>query len=430
MYIDPPYNTESAGSDGNQVADDKENIKSSKFIYRDKFSRNGWLNMMNERLKMARDLLKEDGVIFVSIDDNEQAYLKVLMDEIFGEENFVTNIVWNKLNAQNDVQFFQANYEYVLVYSKNKSILNVNKIYEENTKGKTISLLLGNTSGGLLNNRFKMGQTAYWNKETNDMIFEHDYDLELAKNSNNPNIYKNNEKLISMGYIPIRPKIYNKKLGCWKWSIEKMNNCKDLLVVKKQKDGSFTLHYKDIREVKVKKYKNILDLSSSNGASILNELGINFSFSKPVKLIKFLIKTVEKNKDIRILDFFAGSGTTAHAVMELNKEDGGNRTYTLVTNNENNIAIDVTYERLFRINNGKGTKGESFKWADKNQPYKQNLDVFWTKYFDTNIFSEKIDNIAILKTLEKELNDFGIYGLNDNVQKLLLDLIALKPVKE
>ncbi|WP_309472316.1 site-specific DNA-methyltransferase, partial [Metamycoplasma hominis] len=88
IYIDPPYNTDSAKDDGNNLSE-KDNVEASKFIYRDKFSRTGWLNMMNERLKMARQLLKEDGVIFVSIDDNEQAYLKVLMDEIFGEENFV-----------------------------------------------------------------------------------------------------------------------------------------------------------------------------------------------------------------------------------------------------------------------------------------------------------------------------------------------------
>ncbi|WP_220190248.1 DNA methyltransferase, partial [Mesomycoplasma flocculare] len=91
IYIDPPYNTEASKNDGNSIANEKEDIKASKFIYRDKFSRNGWLNLMNERLRLAKDLLKDDGIIFVSIDDAEQAYLKVLMDEIFGEENFVAN---------------------------------------------------------------------------------------------------------------------------------------------------------------------------------------------------------------------------------------------------------------------------------------------------------------------------------------------------
>jgi adenine-specific DNA-methyltransferase len=99
IYIDPPYNTESAKGEGN---DYKEEVAASKFIYRDKFTRDGWLNMMNERLKLAQKLLSDKGVIFISIDDSQQAYLKVLCDEVFGEENNIGNIIWLKGNAQND----------------------------------------------------------------------------------------------------------------------------------------------------------------------------------------------------------------------------------------------------------------------------------------------------------------------------------------
>ncbi|WP_334686991.1 DNA methyltransferase [Mycoplasmopsis felis] len=128
IYIDPPYNTETSKDDGNSIADDKENIKANKFIYRDKYSRNGWLNLMNERLRLARQLLKDDGVIFVSIDDAEQAYLKVLMDEIFGEENFVGNFVWQKKNAgsADDAKYIKILNEYVLMYSKNINLLETN----------------------------------------------------------------------------------------------------------------------------------------------------------------------------------------------------------------------------------------------------------------------------------------------------------------
>ncbi|WP_318032231.1 site-specific DNA-methyltransferase [Mycoplasmopsis bovis] len=120
MYIDPPYNTESSLTDGNNLSE-KNDVSSSKFIYRDKFSRTGWLNMLNERLRLAKQLLKEDGVIFVSIDDSEQAYLKVLMDEIFGEENFIANIVWQKKNegSGEDSKFLKILTEYVLVYANN-----------------------------------------------------------------------------------------------------------------------------------------------------------------------------------------------------------------------------------------------------------------------------------------------------------------------
>ena len=117
IYIDPPYNTESARTDGNQSS--KEGIE-SKFIYKDKFGRGGWLNMMKQRLDLAKDLLTDDGVIFVSIDDQEQAYLKVLMDEIFGEENFCNTLIWEKNYApKSNNKKFSVNHDYVLVYFKN-----------------------------------------------------------------------------------------------------------------------------------------------------------------------------------------------------------------------------------------------------------------------------------------------------------------------
>nr|WP_318036672.1 site-specific DNA-methyltransferase [Mesomycoplasma hyopneumoniae] len=107
------------------MANEKEDIKASKFIYRDKFSRNGWLNLMNERLKLAKDLLKDDGIIFVSIDDAEQAYLKVLMDEIFGEENFVANLVWMKKTGPSgntsSQYLIDTITEYILCYAKDKT---------------------------------------------------------------------------------------------------------------------------------------------------------------------------------------------------------------------------------------------------------------------------------------------------------------------
>ncbi|MCU9934393.1 site-specific DNA-methyltransferase [Mycoplasmopsis felis] len=127
IYIDPPYNTETSKDDGNSIADDKENIKANKFIYRDKYSRNGWLNLMNERLRLARQLLKDDGVIFVSIDDAEQAYLKVLMDEIFGEENFVSCIVNKKGRGKSDSKFLSNKKEYILVYAININNLEFRK---------------------------------------------------------------------------------------------------------------------------------------------------------------------------------------------------------------------------------------------------------------------------------------------------------------
>ena len=181
-------------------------------------------------------------------------------------------------------------------------------------------------------------------------------------------------------------------------------------------------------------FENIIDniFSQEGGADIVKIFSDKnkFDFPKPTNLIKYILKMSSTKKNIKILDFYAGSGTTGHAVMELNKEDGGNRTYTLVTNNENNIGYDVCYERIYRINNGIGTKGESFEWTNKNKPYKQNLNVFSIEYYDTSIL-KKNDNVSIAKikkTLAKEIEEFGITpSTNFNVD-IYYDLLSLKPI--
>nr|WP_237076521.1 site-specific DNA-methyltransferase [Mycoplasma phocoeninasale] len=417
IYIDPPYNTESAKSDGNAVADDKEKVKASKFIYRDKFSRNGWLNMMNERLIMARKLLKDDGVIFVSIDDTEQAYLKVLMDEIFGEENFYGQIIQLKGNTQNDSKTIQKNHEYILCYIKKFKPLVLKysnivkeKIYENQyILGRDMGASSGDDN---LIQRVNLGYTIYYknvekitdqekdiliknanivNKKygsfnyfCNSNSFSHaipivDYNpKEVTDYSSEEKLYNNEEELINLGYIPIRPpKRKGNKLGRWTWSLKTFVdywNANEVLIknnknvikkvfISKNEIDNFSNENYYIKE-NILPLQSFVDIGNSNGTKLLkghNGIipGCNFENPKSIEIIKHLIKAYE-NKNARVLDFFAGSGTTGHAVLDLNREDGGSRSFTLVTNNENNIAEDVTYERLYRINNGKGSKGESF----------------------------------------------------------------------
>nr|WP_318026635.1 DNA methyltransferase [Mesomycoplasma hyopneumoniae] len=182
-------------------------------------------------------------------------------------------------------------------------------------------------------------------------------------------------------------------------------------------------------------FKNIIsDFYSLNGGLELKEIFNSkniFDFPKPIELIKYLIN-IHPNKNARVLDFFAGSGTTAHAVWDLNRQDGGNRTFTLVTNNQNKIAENVTYERLFRINHGFSTKKEqNFDWIKKNQPYKTNLDVFRINYFNTEIFTKKNDVNLLVKKLEKMLTNFGISSKNSiNLIEYLNYLLALLPQKK
>ncbi|MXR56930.1 site-specific DNA-methyltransferase, partial [Mycoplasma flocculare] len=160
-----------------------------------------------------------------------------------------------------------------------------------------------------------------------------------------------------------------------------------------------------------------------------------FDYPKPVRLIKYLIKMLSSKKNIRVLDFFAGSGTTGQAVLELNKEDNGTRTFTLVTNNENNIGQNVTYERLYRINKGQGTKGQKdFEWIKKNEAFNTSLNVFWSKTYNTSLLNNDITNQELKDKFKKLLKEFGIYKnkskVNDSVLKTLSSLRSYKEENE
>ncbi|WP_029513863.1 site-specific DNA-methyltransferase, partial [Mycoplasmopsis primatum] len=434
IYIDPPYNTESAGADGNNFAD-KDDISASKFIYRDKFSRNGWLNMMNERLKLARQLLKEDGVIFVSIDDTEQAYLKILMDEIFGEENFVTNIIWRKKNTGggSDKSNIDIETEFIVCYCKNKDknkwnsqkIATENYIFEDkfiNTRGKYYLIDLDHVSS----------------KSSFKYIESLDYEIKAPDGTmfkNHRNILKPRsycytlgkelfEYYVLNGFIEIQEKMDKKGAKYWK----AYRKVYEKVTIDRNKP------YSIIPREKGNNYSNLINesnISTTTGKKLLITILNNkdFSFPKPIELIMYLIN-LNPNHNARILDFFAGSGTTGHAVMELNKDDGGNRTYTLITNNENNIGIEVCYERLFRINNGKGSKGENdFDWINKNKPYGQNLDIFNLNYYNSDVLTA--DNTKIKANFIQMLNDWNIEKAYETDEKeILLNLTALKPVEK
>ena len=211
IYIDPPYGKDNMG-------------KAAKTNYQNSISRDNLLSMLYPRLKLAKDLMSEHGVIYCSIDDRNQAYLKCLFDEIFGENNFVGLITQNKGNAQNDAINMQKNSDYILVYCKNK------KYILENGKTKETPILQEGTlikkevfvddngkyyykgsglitgSSPTLKDRPNLGWTCYYNPITKDKIAIQDYDLELAKISNvEEEVYTTDESYIEKGYITIRP---------------------------------------------------------------------------------------------------------------------------------------------------------------------------------------------------------------------------------
>ncbi len=360
IYIDPPYNTKNYSfiydDDFSQSNEEvlktldysKEKLDYIKNLFGSK-CHSGWLSFMYPRLLLAKDLLKQDGVIFISIDDNECAQLKLLCDEIFGEGNFLSSLTWLKNNAQNDAQYFQNNYENILVYAKHVEALSLNrmtskkevKVFCENDKYyyEGAGLTTGG-AGGTLNARANLGYSIYYNPKTLDFLGVDDYDKDLAKSSNDENlVYSDRQDLLKQGYEIIRPPKKGVGLGCWTWALDTFNNNKNIISIKKNSRNEYVICKKEFLDKnQVKQNENgefyaILDKSSparnvieniggGNGTKEVNDLFNQkiFNNPKPLKLISRLIELSTNEGDI-ILDFFAGSGTTAHAVLESNKSD-------------------------------------------------------------------------------------------------------------
>ncbi|WP_187947199.1 site-specific DNA-methyltransferase [Helicobacter pylori] len=360
IYIDPPYNTKNEsfiyGDDFSQSNEEvlktldysKEKLDYIKNLFGSK-CHSGWLSFMYPRLLLAKDLLKQDGVIFISIDDNEAAQLKLLCDEIFGEGNFLSSLTWLKGNAQNDAQYFQNNYENILVYAKHVEALSLNrmaskkevKVFCENDKYyyEGAGLTTGG-AGGTLNARANLGYSIYYNPKTLDFLGVDDYDKDLAKSSNDENlVYNDRQDLLKQGYEIIRPPKKGVGLGRWTWALDTFNSNKNIISIKKNNRNEYVICKKEFLDKnQVKQNENgefyaILDKSSparnvieniggGNGTKEVNALFNQkiFNNPKPLKLISRLIELSTNEGDL-ILDFFAGSGTTAHAVLESNKSD-------------------------------------------------------------------------------------------------------------
>lgn len=314
---------------------------------------------MKDRLELARELLADDGVIFVSIDDNEQAYLKVLMDEIFGEENFVNLINWisNKKGRQISGRLFSKTFEYILVYSKSDNFKEheidrkfAEKIMPNIYDVKELNILQDEKSKFIIQNELHNTNINKFNIKTRPNLY-----FPIYTNGIDISIHKKDN------YIKLLPpKNLDGLQGVWRWSKEKVERDKLDLYIVKNKDAYQIFTKKRNMNYSTKDIILSSLITTKSGSNELNRLKINFDYSKPSLLIKFLL--MSNDKDISILDFFAGSGTTAQAVMELNEEDGGNRRFILCTNNENNIATDICRERIYRVINGKGSKNEIINW--------------------------------------------------------------------
>lgn len=402
IYIDPPYNTGGTDFRYDDTIISKE----------DTFRHSKWISFMKQRLHIAQKLLSENGVIFISIDENEQAALKLLCDEVFSPENHIETIIWkNKYGAGAKTVGFISVHEYILCYSK-----------------KPISDLTSELD--------KEGQAAY--KKTDEK-----YDvrggyltqpLMTTSLADRPNLMYD----IEYNGDIIHPRKQ------WVWSRERLELAiqNNEVEFNKQKDGTYSVRakkylYDENGDIRRGKPTSILNgpFTQDGTQEIRNFFGSEdvFKFSKPSELIKYFVAfeiNGASSKNATILDFFAGSGTTAQAVLAQNKKDNGNRQFILCTNNENNICREVTYERIKRVI-------DKEKYAASLKYYKVDYvpisDRLYYEYADELLkhIRELVElenglnftgntEIAIVLT-EEELNDF-ISQLENNskYQKLYL----------
>lgn len=324
IYIDPPYNTGNEFVYNDKIVDKEDSFKHSK-----------WLSFMEKRLKVARDLLTDEGVIFVSIDDNEQANLKLLMDEVFGEEN-VETMVWNTTAEGNSgslkqVKRIRSIHEYICIGYKYKPGIVFNKIQEPNEKLGSNSLTTAN----------------------------------LAKN----NSQKKNKEEDIFDIVAPNGKVWKDEWKFKKEKIDKLLNDNMLYFGKSGNNKPRLIIPTGLDRTVYQTSIFNIGSTTSGRKDLKNVLDNEFNYPKPISLIKRLLQ-LHTNKNSKVLDFFAGSGTTGQAVLELNKEDGGYRQFILCTNNENNICRDVTYERLRRVINGYTTpKGKEVEGLPANLMY-------------------------------------------------------------
>lgn len=408
IYIDPPYNTGNKDFVYNDSFVDKE----------DGYRHSKWLSFMNKRLKIAKGLLSDKGVLFISIDDNEFAQLKMLCNEILGEENHISTLATiMNLKGNQDEFGFAGTHEYTLVYclSHNNCVLGQLPIAEEELdewqsddkgyykKGANLK------STGINAPREKRPNLFYpilIDKTTKAVStitqdeFELIYDKAL-KMHDEAYLSQLRLKYENLGYIFLLPLTSGKEMS-WRWGIQKVRAESDEIIV--SMNGNDVSIYKKQRpqlgDMPSKKPKSVFykpEYSSGNGkAELISVLGESlFGYPKPLQLIKDFL-TISYYKDARILDFFAGSGTTLHATIQLNAEDGGHRQCILATNNENGICENVTYERNRRVIQGYTTpKGEEVVGLTHN-----NL-----RYYKTQLVSrdKTVKNLRLLTSLSTDM---------------------------
>ena len=373
IYIDPPYNT---GNDS--------------FGYNDRFNRSSWLTFMRNRLEVARELLTDDGVFFASCDDNEQAYLKVLIDEIFGTDNFITNFVVIRAEGGGLAKQVVKGHDYLLTYAK--KIEN----FEPLRKPKDIRGEIVEKDG-----------EKYW--------IEEDW-LRIEFGKYGTCYYEDIERI----------KGKDKKN-----EIDKGIENGEYILIKKGNNKTIVGRYRALAEDGSKFY-SVLKHLNADGKNELNDLmgEDTFSFPKPISLLKEIILGAtffENDKDGIILDFHAGSATTAHAVLELNKQDDGNRKFILVE--QMDYVESVTVPRVEKVikkqNSGDFIYCELMQY---NQSYMEKIQATQSSAELVALWKDIAENSFLnwyvnAEFPEEAVNDFTSIGDLEAQKHLLAELL-------
>lgn len=367
IYIDPPYNTGREFVYNDLIVSDSDDFKHSK-----------WIQFMKKRLNIARNLLKNNGLIFISIDDNEQAYLKILMDEIFGEENFVSNFIVQKKSGGGQAKFYYKGHDYLLVYSKTAS--QVPNFYVPDFKNLK-SIILNGEEIIYDTDVVRRKHGKYDSNDGHRNVFFEDIKSVLGEIK----FIKYSEEIKNGKYILVKDINSSKNYVAKYWKKgEKKKIPYSILEKFWNSEGN-----KELENIFGDKYKNLPEENKHT--------------PKPTRLLKKVIN-LTGNKNATILDFFSGTGTTGQACLELNKEDNGKRRFILINNKENCDGNNKKCSHSNTHKNGKCFKNICDEYSYernsiliKNNKYKENL-----RYLELSIIPKNPSNKF------SRINDFKI----------------------
>lgn len=354
VYIDPPYNTK----------DDKKS-------YSDSFPRTEWMSEQEPKLLLAKELLKETGVIFIAIGDDEQHTLRVMCDDVFGANNFISNIVWDGKTTKNDPHFIANMHDYMLVYAKNREFLkeNVDKWMEHKSGVDAMHAAAQeawNSSGDVevaaqLYSKWRRSLDKSHPAKSNSGLEQYKYidengDLYCSAPVNWPNDTGGPRYEV---LHPVTGKPVTIPNRGWRWTEERMaRTIAEGRIIFGKDESSVPRQKLFLRDNESQKPRSAIRTDKGTPSTYVSTIiGKNvFGYPKDhVELARWF--NIVASKDAKILDFFGGSGTTAEAVLLLNQQDGGTREVTIVTNDENNIGTNITRERIVRVMTGEN-------WAD------------------------------------------------------------------